>query len=77
MLQISTWVCTRRQGRYIGGGSLSNSDGDWPDRGREDGLMLLSHYFGRPPLGNFSDDRGFLFGGSQSGFVLGVEGILV
>lgn len=44
------------------------------DGGCEDGLVLLSYCSDGPLLGDFANNNGFLYGGSRSGFILGVEG---
>lgn len=46
-------VCTRLQGRSIGGGGLSSGGSGWLDRGRKDSRMLLLHFFGGLLLGSF------------------------
>lgn len=74
MWLYSIWFCTQRQGRSIGGSNLSCGGFGQLEGGREDGLVLLSHNFGRPLLGGFSGNSGFLSGGSRSGFVINIEG---
>lgn len=68
------WICSRRQGLSIWGGVLAFRGSDWLDRVQEVGLMLLSHCFGGPLLGDFSSVCGFLSAGSRSGFIFSVEG---
>lgn len=71
-------VISRRRWRHtfavlvLSRGSGVGKDGQGqPDRGMEDGCLLLSYNSGGPLLGDFSCDVGFLSKGSQSGFVLG------
>lgn len=67
------WLCSRRQGRSIGGGVLTCGGNDRLDGVWEIGLVLLSHCSSKPLLGDFSNNKGFLSSGYWSGFVLSVE----